>query len=117
MDGSTGLKLALAALDVVHPAVDVAAGADRQVAAAEFELGQWLHRNGDHDAAIPHWRNAHRLYPENWTYKRQAWTFVTTPEGQPPDLLQPPNDVYEGSWYADVVRLGGGEKYVNAPEL
>ncbi len=69
------------------------------------------------DAAVPWWREAHRLNPENWTYKRQAWTFVTTPEGQPPDLLQPPNDVYEGSWYADVVRLGGGEKYVNAPDL
>jgi hypothetical protein len=86
-------------------------------ATACFELGQELWHRGLRDAAVPWWREAHRLNPENWTYKRQAWTFITTPEGQPPDLLQPPNDVYEGSWYADVVRLGGGEKYVNAPEL
>ena len=35
-------------------------GDDEARAAAEFELGQWLHRAGDHAAAIPHWRNAHR---------------------------------------------------------
>jgi hypothetical protein len=86
-------------------------------AAACFELGQELWHRGAKEDAVPWWREAHRLCPENWTYKRQAWTFVTTDEGQPPDLMQPPNDVYEGSWYADVVKLGGGEKYVNAPEL
>lgn len=90
---------------------------DHARAAACFELGQELWQRGSKDAAVPWWREAHRLHPENWTYKRQAWTFVTTEPGQPPDLLQPPNEVYEGSWFADVVRLGGGEKYVNAPDL
>ena len=38
---------------------------DGAAAAAHFELGQHLHHNGDHDAAIPHWREAHRLDPDN----------------------------------------------------
>ena len=50
-------------------------------AAACFELGQHLWRTAGNDAAVPWWREAHRLFPENWTYKRQAWTFVTTPDG------------------------------------
>ena len=43
-------------------------------AAAHFELGQYLHLSGNHDAAVAHWREAHRLDPSNWTYKRQAWS-------------------------------------------
>ena len=58
---------------------------------------------------MPWWREAHRLFPENWTYKRQAWTFVTTPEGATEsDLMQGPNDVYEGNWLDDVLAVGGG---------
>jgi hypothetical protein len=85
-------------------------------AAACFELGQHLWRTIGHDAAIPWWREAHRLFPENWTYKRQAWTFVTTPEGATEsDLMQGPNDVYDGNWLDDVVAAGGGARYY--PEL
>ena len=58
------------------------------------------------DAAVPWFRRAHELHPENWTYKRQAWTLATTPEGQPSDLLQAPTELYEGSWYADVSAAG-----------
>lgn len=82
-------------------------------AAACFELGQHLWRTAGHDAAVPWWREAHRLMPENWTYKRQAWTLVTTPEGQPSDLIQGPTDVYEGNWLDDVIAAGGGEHYYN----
>ena len=53
---------------------------------------------------------------DNWTYKRQAWTLVTTPEGQPSDLMQGPNDVFTGNWLDDVVANGGGEAYVVAPK-
>jgi len=56
-------------------------GADEARAAACFELGEHLRRTVGHDAAVPWWREAHRLHPANWTYKRQAWTLVTTPEG------------------------------------
>jgi hypothetical protein len=91
---------------------------DHARAAACFELGEHLLRTEGHDAAVPWWREAHRLFPENWTYKRQAWTLVTTPHGAVEnDLMQGPNDVYEGNWLDDVVALGGGEAYTVRPQL
>jgi hypothetical protein len=41
-------------------------------AATEFELGQHLHRSGHPRDAVAHFREAHRLDPENWSYPRQA---------------------------------------------
>lgn len=87
-------------------------------AAACFELGEHLLRTVGHEAAVPWWREAHRLYPANWTYKRQAWTLVTTAEGAAEnDLIQGPNDVYEGNWLDDVLASGGGEAYTVVPDL
>jgi hypothetical protein len=80
-------------------------------AAACFELAQHVWRLGDHDGAVPWFRRAHELAPDNWTYKRQAWTLATTAPGQPSDLLQPPTDLYEGSWYADVSAAGAEHYY------
>lgn len=94
------------------------ADADRARAAACFELGHHLLETVGHDAAVPWWREAHRLFPENFTYKRQAWTLVTTPEGATEsDLIQAPNDVYEGSWLEDVIAVGGGDHYYPPSEL
>ena len=76
-------------------------------AAAEFELGQYLHRAGDHAAAIPHWREAHRLYPDNWTYKRQAWNFEDP-------MRQGHTDAYDSSWYEDIKKIGAENYY---PEI
>jgi hypothetical protein len=59
---------------------------------------------------VPWFRRAHELDPANWTYKRQAWTFATTEEGQPSDLMQGPNDLFEGNWLDDV-RAVGAENY------
>ena len=73
-------------------------------AAAHFELGQHLHRAGEHAAAIPHWREAHRLAPDNWTYKRNAWNFEDP-------MRQGHTDAYEGSWYEDVKKLGAENYY------
>ena len=93
-------------------------GDDEARAAACFELGNHLRLTVGHDAAVPWWREAHRLYPANWTYKRQAWTLVTTPEGADSnDLIQPPNDVYEGNWLDDVIAAGGGAAYSVRPRL
>lgn len=93
-------------------------GADEARAAACFELGDHLRRTVGHEAAVPWWREAHRLYPDNWTYKRQAWTLVTTPEGADEnDLMQGPNDVYEGNWLDDVIASGGGANYTIIPLL
>ncbi len=71
-------------------------------AAAHFELGEHLHRHGETKAAQHHWREAHRLAPDNWTYRRQAWQLVDPSQGR--------TEVYEGSW-ADDVRASGPENY------
>jgi hypothetical protein len=84
---------------------------DHARAAACFELGHALWERGGNEAAAPWWREAHRLFPGNWTYKRQAWTLVTTPEGQPSDLEQGPNELYDGNWLDDVLAAGGGDRY------
>jgi hypothetical protein len=73
------------------------------LAAAHFELGAYLHRTGRAEAAAPHWREAHRLQPDNWTYKRQAWSLA--------DPLQGPTDAYEGDWLSDVRRIGAENYY------
>jgi len=49
---------------------------EQSAAAAHFELAQHLWRTGRRDAAIRHFNEAHRLQPENWTYKRQAWSLL-----------------------------------------
>jgi len=86
--------------------------ADQARATACFELGQHLWRAIGEEAAIPWWKEAHALFPENWTYKRQAWTLATTADDAPaPDLIQEAGDVYGTSWLDDVLRLGGGERY------
>jgi hypothetical protein len=78
--------------------------AEEARAAAQFELGQFLHRNGDHGAAVDHWREAHRLQPENWTYKRQAWNFEDP-------VRQGPTDTYTSCWIDDVRKIGAENYY------
>jgi tetratricopeptide (TPR) repeat protein len=77
-------------------------------AAAAFELAQHLHRSGNAEDAVKWFREAHRLQPENWTYKRQAWAFA--------DPFQGPSDDYESDWLTEVRRLGA-ERYYPSVEL
>jgi tetratricopeptide (TPR) repeat protein len=77
--------------------------AARARAAACFELGQYLYRNGAPDDAVRWFREAHELQPENWTYKRQAWTFA--------DPFQGPNEVYDSDWLSEVRRVGPENYY------
>lgn len=86
-------------------------GRSEAEAAAAFELAQHLWREGARDAAVPWFRRAHELDPSNWTYKRQAWTFATTPEGEPSDLMQGPNELFEGNWLDDVRAIGAENYY------
>ena len=79
-------------------------GGDEATAAAEFELGEHLHRGGDHAAAIPHWREAHRRFPSNWTYKRQAW------ELEDP-ARQGRTEAYDSSWFEDIKAIGAEHYY------
>ena len=73
-------------------------------AAAHFELGQHLFGLGDHDGAAVHWRAAHRLQPDNWTYKRQAWNLEAA------DSVGPSRR-YEGGWLEDVRATGAANYY------
>jgi len=86
-------------------------------AAACFELGQHLYRTVGKEAAVPWWKDAHALHPANWTYKRQAWTLETTPDGEPSDLLQEVGESYGTSWVDNVIALGGGAAYGVEPQL
>ena len=72
-------------------------------AAACFELGQHLHRGGHPADAVRWFREAHRLAPDNWTYKRQAWTFA--------DPLQGETAEYDSDWLTDVRKLGAENYY------
>lgn len=64
-------------------------------AAAHFEIGQHLWDIGDRAGTTEHWREAHRLHPDNLTYKRQAWTFAAGP-------MQGRSEEYEGSWLTEM---------------
>lgn len=90
--------------------------ADHSRAAACFELGIHAETRGDHQAAIAWWKQAHALFPENWTYKRQAWTLESTPEGAESDKAQEVQDVYGTSW-SDAFLEVGGANYTVAPKL
>jgi tetratricopeptide (TPR) repeat protein len=46
---------------------------ERATADAEFGLAEYLHKNGKGEDAIAHFKEAQRLDPDNWNYKRQAW--------------------------------------------
>ena len=77
-------------------------------AAAHFELGVHLHAAGETEAAREHFRAAHRLDPDNWTYKRQAWFFE--------DPFQGPTEHYESDWLSEV-RERGPDSYYPLPDL
>ncbi len=87
-------------------------------AAACFELGQHLYRTtGDKEQARPWWKKAHALDRSNWTYKRQAWTLDSTPEGEASDMSQDVTDTYGTSWLDEVLATGGGANYGITPQL
>lgn len=76
---------------------------DESAAAAHFELGQHLHLSGKSDAAIHHFREASRLQPDNWTYKRQAWNLLPTGQSS--------TEVYGTDWLTEVRKIGPESYY------
>ena len=78
-------------------------GVDEATAAAHFELGQHLYRAGRVEEAVPHFRAAHRLQPENWTYKRQAWSLADPEQG--------PTALYDSDWLTEVQKVGAENYY------
>ena len=69
---------------------------EEATAAAHFALGQALDARGARDAATAHFRAAHRLQPDNWTYRRDAWSLAGTEHER----------VYGTSWVEEVKREG-----------
>ena len=66
------------------------------LAAAHFELAQHLHRAGFPRDAVPHFQEAHRLDPTNWSYHREALSLVDPDWGQ----------VYERDMLSEVEAVG-----------
>lgn len=89
---------------------------DHSRAAACFELGVQAEGRGDHPGAVAWWKQAHALFPDNWTYKRQAWTLESTPEGADSDKAQEVQDTYGTSW-TDEFLATGGANYTVLPNL
>ena len=65
-------------------------------AAASFALGLELHGRGERERAARWFQEAMRLQPENWTYRRQAWTLAGADRER----------LYTTDWLTDVKRLG-----------
>lgn len=85
---------------------------------AHFELATELEARGDHAGAVRHFREAHRLVPDSWTFRRQAWSLEQPVEGplarfwQGPDPDDPDAWPYDGDWLEDI-RASGPENYVD----
>ncbi|MBI1802201.1 MAG: hypothetical protein HY259_10820 [Chloroflexi bacterium] len=62
-----------------------------------------LKHAGRVDDAVRQFRDAYRLQPDNWTYKRQAWSLVRAG--------QTPLEVYGGDWLTDVRKIGAENYY------
>jgi tetratricopeptide (TPR) repeat protein len=72
---------------------------------AEFGLGEQLYKTGHLPEAIPHFKEAQRLNPKNWNYKRQAWA------------LSDAKRDYGTSFKEEVDKIGGGKNYYPIPDL
>ena len=69
-------------------------------AAAEFALAEYLTHAGLTVDAIPHYKEAQRLNPDSWNYKRQAWA------------LSDAQRDYGTSFQKEVQKLNGKPYYV-----
>lgn len=89
---------------------------DAALGQAHFELATHLELAGEHEAAVEHFREAHRLVPDNFSYKRQAWSLETPIDGplarfwQGPAEEDPDAWPYASDWLSEV-RAMGAENY------
>jgi tetratricopeptide (TPR) repeat protein len=78
---------------------------DTLLASAEFGLGEQLYKTGHLPEAIAHFKEAQRLNPKSWNFKRQAYA-----------LSDAKRDY--GTTFADEVAKSGGSKvYYPPPDL
>jgi tetratricopeptide (TPR) repeat protein len=73
-------------------------------AAAEFGLGEQLYKTGHLAEAIPHFKEAQRLNPKSWNYKRQAYKLSSESD-------------YGTTFLQEVQKAGGAKAYYEAPDL
>jgi hypothetical protein len=65
---------------------------------------------------VRHFREAHALVPQSWTFRRQAWSLERSVDGplarywQGPSPDAPERWPYEGDWLSDI-RKSGAENY------
>lgn len=78
--------------------------ANASLASAEFGLGEQLYKTGHLTEAIPHFKEAQRLNPKDWNYKRQAYKLSS--EGD-----------YGTTFRQEVEKSGGSKVYYPAPDL
>jgi hypothetical protein len=84
---------------------------------AHFQLGSQLEIDGHHEAAVHHFREAHRLVPDSWTFRRQAWSLEKVGDGPLARFLQGPKQdapdawPYDGDWLTDVRKIGAENYY------
>src|SRR6202165_4515032 len=75
------------------------------LAAAEFGLGEYLYKRGHLTEAIPHFKEAQRLNPKSWNYKRQAYA------------LSDAKRDYGTTFAEEVEKSGGSKVYYPPPDL
>lgn len=74
------------------------------LATAEFGLGEQLYKSGHPAQAVLHFKEAQRLNPKSWNYKRQAYALTSEKD--------------YGTTFRDEVQKNGGSKvYYPPPEL
>lgn len=83
---------------------------------AHFEMATTLETEGRHSEAVEHFRAAHELVPDSWTFRRQAWSLEPVGDGpfarfwQGPNPENPDDWPYAGDWLSDI-RESGPENY------
>jgi tetratricopeptide (TPR) repeat protein len=75
------------------------------LASAEFGLGEHLYKSGHLTEAIPHFKEAQRLNPKSWNYKRQAYA------------LSDAKRDYGTTFIDEVQKAGGSKVYYSSPDL
>jgi len=74
------------------------------MAAAEFGLASYLYKAGHGAEAIPHFKEAQRLNPKDWNYKRQAYALSGEKE-------------YGTTFREEVEKIGGSKVYYAPPDM
>jgi hypothetical protein len=83
---------------------------DDVAAAASFQLGTYLALHDKSADALVHFKRAHALRPENWTYKRQAWSLGDIERDYGTTFQEALKDPAAGPFYPplDLVESSGG---------